>query len=232
MHWRYCSLAINHRYMSSSCFCLWKLYVTCTIIYMCILLLYFLMKQNKAAVKTKFVYVYIVWIVWGHEQILKAWISNKRISQMQVLLAACRELARGCNRLSEVLYVFEHKTWYIFIHAPYTHIVILRHFSMIAIFVKYKTSSWLFQLMSQYMLSWLLIASGCDMAFIEPMHHNKPNITYLLIAGGGVCVYHISAMIQFHVIIVKQISYIPQNMVWNNFHCSRDTWDFCYEQFV
>ena len=118
MHWRYCSLAINHRYMSSSCFCLWKLYVTCTIIYMCILLLYFLMKQNKAAVKTKFVYVYIVWIVWGHEQISKAWISNKRISQMQVLLAACRELAGDCNRLSEVLYVFEHETWYSMRHIP------------------------------------------------------------------------------------------------------------------
>ena len=25
----------------------------------------------------------------------------------------------------------------------------------------------------------------CDMAFIEPMHHNKPNIIYLLISDKG-----------------------------------------------
>ena len=39
---------------------------------------------------------------------------------MQVLLAACRELAGDQNRLPKVLYVFYHKTWCILIHAPYS----------------------------------------------------------------------------------------------------------------
>ena len=43
---------------------------------------------------------------------------------MQALLVACRKLVGDCNRLPEVLYVFEHKMWYFLIHAPYTHIVV------------------------------------------------------------------------------------------------------------
>ena len=42
---------------------------------------------------------------------------------MGVLLAATRELLGDYNILPEVLGVFEHKTWYILIHAPYNLIV-------------------------------------------------------------------------------------------------------------
>ena len=48
---------------------------------------------------------------------------------MQAFLAACRELAGDCNKLREVLYVLEHKMWYVLIHAPYTHIVVFLHIS-------------------------------------------------------------------------------------------------------
>ena len=48
---------------------------------------------------------------------------------MQALLATCHELAVDYNILPKVLYVFEHKTWYILIHAPYTHIVVFWHIS-------------------------------------------------------------------------------------------------------
>ena len=48
----------------------------------------------------------------------------RRISQMRALLAAFRELVMNHNTLLEVLYVFEHKTWYISIHASYTRIVV------------------------------------------------------------------------------------------------------------
>ena len=43
---------------------------------------------------------------------------------MRVPLSACRDLARGYNRLPIVLYVFEQKMQYILIHAPYTRIVV------------------------------------------------------------------------------------------------------------
>ena len=39
-----------------------------------------------------------------------SWKLNKQISEMQALLAACRELAVDYNTLRQVLYVFEHKT--------------------------------------------------------------------------------------------------------------------------
>ena len=44
--------------------------------------------------------------------------ANRRVSQMRALLVACRELAVDYSTLREVLYVFEHKTWYSLIHAP------------------------------------------------------------------------------------------------------------------
>ena len=48
---------------------------------------------------------------------------NKRISQMRGPLAACRDLARDQNKPLKVPYVFEHKIWYIVIHAPYIRVV-------------------------------------------------------------------------------------------------------------
>ena len=83
---------------------------------------------------------------------------------MHVPLAACREPTRKLWQLSNVLYVFEHKTQYLLIHAPYTRIVVFWHISNIplmnskgqiwfhtamfctaAIFMKYcyTTGSWL-----------------------------------------------------------------------------------------
>ena len=44
-------------------------------------------------------------------------------------LAACRKPAESCNKLPEVLYVFEYKTEYLLIYAPYTCIVVLWHTS-------------------------------------------------------------------------------------------------------
>ena len=41
---------------------------------------------------------------------------------MRAPLVACREPTGSYNRLPIVLYVFEHKTQYLLIHAPYTHI--------------------------------------------------------------------------------------------------------------
>ena len=49
---------------------------------------------------------------------------NRWVSQMRALLGACRELAKDYNTLPELLYVFEHKTEYILIHAPYTRTVV------------------------------------------------------------------------------------------------------------
>ena len=50
---------------------------------------------------------------------------------MRAPQAACREPAGTYNRLREVLYVFEHKTQYLLIHAPYTRIVVIWHISNI-----------------------------------------------------------------------------------------------------
>ena len=48
---------------------------------------------------------------------------------MRAPLAACREPEISCDRLREVLYVCEHKTQYILIHAPFTRIVVFWHIS-------------------------------------------------------------------------------------------------------
>ena len=53
--------------------------------------------------------------------------ENKQVSQMQALLAACHKPAGDQNRLPKPLYVFKHKTWYILIHASYTHILVFWH---------------------------------------------------------------------------------------------------------
>ena len=46
---------------------------------------------------------------------------------MRAPLAACHEPAGKLWQLCEVLYVFEHKTQYLFIHAPFTRIVVFWH---------------------------------------------------------------------------------------------------------
>ena len=46
---------------------------------------------------------------------------------MQATPVACRDTVGSYNRLSHVLYVFEHKMQYPSIHAPYTHIVEFWH---------------------------------------------------------------------------------------------------------
>ena len=43
---------------------------------------------------------------------------------MWVLLVARRELEGDYNKLVEVLYIFDHKTQYLLIPVPYTHIVV------------------------------------------------------------------------------------------------------------
>ena len=46
---------------------------------------------------------------------------------MRATLAACREPAGKLWQLCKVLYVFEHKTQYLLIHAPFTRIVVFWH---------------------------------------------------------------------------------------------------------
>ena len=46
---------------------------------------------------------------------------------MRAPLAACRKSAGKLWQLCKVLYVFEHKTQYLLIHAPYTRIVVFWH---------------------------------------------------------------------------------------------------------
>ena len=46
---------------------------------------------------------------------------------MRVPLAACREPVGKLGQLCKVLYVFEHKTQYLLIHAPFTRIVVFWH---------------------------------------------------------------------------------------------------------
>ena len=43
---------------------------------------------------------------------------------MQAPLAVCRKLSLDYNTFPKLLYVFEHKTKYILIHAPYARIVV------------------------------------------------------------------------------------------------------------
>ena len=52
---------------------------------------------------------------------------NRLVSQMRAPLAACREPAGKLWQLCEVLYVFEHKTQYLLIRAPFTRIVVFWH---------------------------------------------------------------------------------------------------------
>ena len=49
---------------------------------------------------------------------------NRLVSQMRAPLAGCREPAGKLWQLWKVLYVFEHKTQYLLIHAPFTRIVV------------------------------------------------------------------------------------------------------------
>ena len=60
---------------------------------------------------------------------------NTRASQMPRPLAACRESAGSYNRLPDVLYVFEYKTQYFVIHAPYTRIVVFWHINNISQYI-------------------------------------------------------------------------------------------------
>ena len=46
---------------------------------------------------------------------------------MRVPLAACRLPAGKLWQLCKVFYVFEHKTQYLLIHAPFTRIVVFWH---------------------------------------------------------------------------------------------------------
>ena len=52
---------------------------------------------------------------------------DRLVSQMQAPLVACREPAGKLWQLCKVLYVFEHKTHYLLIHAPFTRIVVFWH---------------------------------------------------------------------------------------------------------
>ena len=54
---------------------------------------------------------------------------NRLVSQMRAQLAACREAAGKLWQLCKALYVFEHKTQYLLIHAPFTRIVVFSHIS-------------------------------------------------------------------------------------------------------
>ena len=49
------------------------------------------------------------------------------VSQMRAPLAACHEPAWKLWQLCKVLYVFQHKTQYPLIHAPFTRIVVFWH---------------------------------------------------------------------------------------------------------
>ena len=73
---------------------------------------------------------------WGDDDVMisASLNTNCGISQMWALLAACRELAEDHNRLPDVLYVFDHKMYYIhyiLTDAPYTRIVVFWHTSNI-----------------------------------------------------------------------------------------------------
>ena len=56
-------------------------------------------------------------------------ICNRLVSQMRAPLAACRKPAGKLWQLCKVLYGFEHKMQYLFIHAPSTRIVVFRQIS-------------------------------------------------------------------------------------------------------
>ena len=56
---------------------------------------------------------------------------NRLVSQMRAPLVACREREPEGKlwQLCKVLYVFEYKTQYLLIHAPFTRIVVFWHIS-------------------------------------------------------------------------------------------------------
>ena len=53
--------------------------------------------------------------------------GNRVVSQMRAPLVACRKPAGKLWQLCKVLYVFEHKTQYLLIHSPFTHIMVFWH---------------------------------------------------------------------------------------------------------
>ena len=54
---------------------------------------------------------------------------------MRAPLAACPEPAGKLWQLCKVLYIFEHKTQYLLIHAPYTLTVVFWHISNIPLMI-------------------------------------------------------------------------------------------------
>ena len=54
-------------------------------------------------------------------------VNIRLVSQMRATLAVCRELGGKLWQLCKVLYVFEHETQYLLIHAPFTRTVIFWH---------------------------------------------------------------------------------------------------------
>ena len=63
----------------------------------------------------------------AHYDVTVTHYSSLLVSQMRAPLAACREPAGKLWQLCKVLYMFEHKTQYLLIHAPNTRIVVFSH---------------------------------------------------------------------------------------------------------
>ena len=66
-----------------------------------------------------------VWLLV--KRVVYVWEGNRLVSQMRSPLAACRKPAGKFWRLCKMLYVFEHKTQYLLLHAPFTRIVVFWH---------------------------------------------------------------------------------------------------------
>ena len=73
---------------------------------------------------SKLLQLLMSWRYWYNHVWLFNTEFNRRVSQMRAPIADCREPAGSYNRQPEVLDVFEHKTQYPLIYAPYTHIVV------------------------------------------------------------------------------------------------------------
>ena len=54
---------------------------------------------------------------------------------MRAPLAACHEPAGKLRQLCKVLYVFEHKTQYILIHAPFIRIMVFWHIGNVPLMI-------------------------------------------------------------------------------------------------
>ena len=65
-------------------------------------------------------------------------VVNRLVSQMRASLAACREPAGKLWQLCKVLYVFEHKTQYFLIHAPFIRIVVFWHIGNVPLMISYS----------------------------------------------------------------------------------------------